>query len=185
MLAAGVLGLAALACRGAPRTTTTTLDASEVDAAAEAAKLAALLPPALGPFKATGPAMQITGSGMVIGAQRSYGDGSGKTALVELETGDVRVKLDTIDGNEPHNFGSDSPSYWRSATVLGHRARISEEQPVIRTSECYVQVEPNHVATVRVHPAIAGECATLATLLDFKAIAATGGVPCPSATGRR
>jgi hypothetical protein len=181
-LSAGVLGLAALACRGGPRTTT--FDASDVDASVEAAKLGALLPTSLGPFTASDPPMMVTGTGLLIEAHRSYADASGKKLDVELATGDVRSTLETIESNDEHAFGSDSPTYWRTATVAGHRARIAEERPVVHSSECLVRVEPNHVATVRVHPAVAGECAAIAALLDFKAIVASGGVPSP-ATGRR
>ncbi|HEY2365779.1 MAG TPA: hypothetical protein VGH87_05300 [Polyangiaceae bacterium] len=181
-LAAGMLGLAALACRGGPRTTT--FDASDVDASAEAAKLGAILPAALGPFTATDPPMMVTGSGLLIEAHRSYADTAGKKVEVELSTGDVRSQLGTIESNDEHAFGSDSPTYWRTTSIAGHRARIAEERPVVHTSECLVRVEPNHVATVRVHPAAPGECAAVAALLDFKAIVASGGVPSPP-TDRR
>jgi hypothetical protein len=43
-----------------------------------------------------------------------------------------------------------------------------------------VQVGPNHVATVDVTPAsVAGECATVASLLDLARIEASGGVAGP------
>ena len=182
-MAAGLLGLAALACRGGPRTTT--FDASDVDASAEAAKLGAILPATLGSFKASGPPMMVSGSGLLIEAHRSYEDASGKKVDVQLSTGDVRAVLDTIESNDEHAFGSDSPTYWRTTSIAGHRTRIAEERPVVHSSECLVRVEPNHVAEVRVYPAVAGECAGLAALLDFKAIVASGGVPSPVATGRR
>lgn len=181
-MATGLLGLAALACRG-PRTTS--FDASDVDASAEAAKLGALLPAAIGPFTATEPPLFGTGPGLRIDASRSYTNASGKTAHVRLATGDVTSELGTLESDDEHAFGSDSPTYWRTTSIGGYRARIAEERPVVRTSECLVRVEPNHVAKVRVYPAIAGECATVAALLDFKAIIASGGVPTPAATGRR
>ena len=181
-LAAGALGLAALACRGGPRTTP--FDASGVDASAEASKLGALLPPSIGPFTATDPPMMVTGSGLLIQANRSYADASGKKADVSLATGDVRSETETIESNQEHAFGSDSPTYWRTTSIAGHRARIAEERPVVRSSECLVRVEPNHIATVRVHPAAPGECASVAALLDYTAIIASGGVPSPPADRR-
>ena len=176
-LAAGVLALAALACRGGARATT--WDASDVDASAEAAKLATLLPPALGPFRATGPAMSTTGSGLLIEASRTYSDATGKKVEAQLSTGDVRAELDTIESNDEHAFGSDSPTYWRTTNVAGHRTRIAEERPFAATSRCLVRIEPNHVADVTVTPASPGECASVAALLDFAAITASGGVPSP------
>jgi hypothetical protein len=181
-LATGLLVIVALACHS-PRTTT--VDAGDVDASAEAAKLSLLLPATLGPFTATGSPMTTTGSGnSLIEAQRSYDDASGKKLMVKLETGDLRPDIDTIESNDENAFGSDSPTYWRTTSVAGHRTRIAEERPVVHTSECLVYVEPNHIATVRVYPASAGECAAIAALLDFKAILANGGVPGPR-TSRR
>ena len=176
-LATCSLGLAALACRGGPRTTP--FDASGVDAAAEAVKLGALLPAALGPFTATDAPLTTTGPDLLIDASRSYVDATGKRLDVRLATGDVRSTLATIESDEEHAFGSDSPTYWRTTMIAGHRARIAEERPVVRSSECLVRVEPNHVADVRVGPAAPGECAVIAALLDFKAIIASGGVPSP------
>jgi hypothetical protein len=176
-MATAVLGLVALACRSAPRTTS--FDASDVDASAEAAKLGTFLPPTLGPFTATGSPMTVTGSGLLIEAHRSYADAAGKKIEVELSTGDLRPNIDTIESNDEHAFGSDSPTYWRTTTVAGHRTRIAEERPVARSSECLVRIEPNHIAKVRVTPATAGECAVVAAWLDFKAITASGGVPSP------
>jgi len=184
-VATALLGLAALACRGGGGSRTTTFDASDVDASAEAAKLGAFLPPSLGPFTATASPMMVTGSGLIIEAHRSYADASGKKVDVEIATGDVRTDLQTIESNDEHAFGSDSPTYWRTTTIAGHRARIAEERPVVHSSDCHVRVEPNHVVRVRVYPAIAGECASIATLLDFKAIVASGGVPGPPPTVRR
>jgi hypothetical protein len=178
-LATGLLGLAAIACRhatGAP------FDAGDVDAAAESAKLGALLPPAIGAFTAAEPPMFGSGPGLRIEASRSYTDTSGKKVDVRLATGDVRSELSTIESDDEHAFGSDSPTYWRTTTIAGHRARIAEERPVVRSSRCVVRVEPNHVATVHVYPAVAGECATVAASLDFKAITASRGVAGPPAT---
>jgi len=172
-----LLGLVALACRGsAPRATP--FDAGDVDASAEVAKLGAFLPPTLGRFSATD-APTLTGGGLFIEARRSYADASGKEVQVELATGDVRPRLTILEGEEAHAFGSDSPTYWRTTTIAGHRARIAEEQPVVVSSKCYVHLEPNHVAQVDVHPATAGECAAIAALLDFKGIIASRGVPGP------
>lgn len=179
--AAVVLGGAIVACRGGSRATS--FDASDVDASAEAEKLGALLPPALGPFTATEPPT-TTGAGLLIEGRRSYADASGKKVDVRLVTGDLRAELAALASDEEHAFGSDSPTYWRTTSVAGHRARIAEERPVVRSSECYVRVEPNHVVEVTVSPATAGECAVVAAWLDFRAITASGGVPGP-ATPRR
>jgi hypothetical protein len=177
IIATAGVGLATLACRGAPRAAP--FDAGDVDAEAEGAKLGALLPPTLGSFKATEPATPGSGPGSLIEASRSYADATGKEVNVRIATGDVRSDLAQIELDDGHAFGSDSPTYWRTTSIAGHRARIAEERPVVRSSKCLVRIEPNHVATVRVTPASAGECAVVAASLDLKAIIASGGVPCP------
>ncbi|HEY1959352.1 MAG TPA: hypothetical protein VGH28_27265 [Polyangiaceae bacterium] len=178
-IATMALALVTLACRSGSRIAT--WDASDVDASGEAAKLATLLPPTLGPFAATDSPMTTTGAGALIEARRTYAGPAGKRIDVRLATGDVRSYLGTIESDDEHTFGSDSPTYWRTTTVAGHRTRIAEEQPVVRTSECLVRIEPNHVADVTVSPASSGECAAVAAMLDFAAIEASGGVPGPPA----
>ncbi len=177
--------LAVSGCHRSPPTRAA-FDAGPVDPAAEAAKLVPFLPSRLGAFAATGPAMPVGMLGSVIEARRAYTDASGRKVDVRLATGDVSADLGTLDSDDEHAFGSDTPTYWRTTTIGGHRTRIGEERPTPRTSTCLVRVGPNHVADVRVAPvSTVGECAKVASLLDFAGIAATGGVPGPTAPSRR
>ncbi|MEO8799645.1 MAG: hypothetical protein ABI551_17255, partial [Polyangiaceae bacterium] len=161
-------------------------DAGPVDPAAEAAKLVPFLPARLGAFAATGPAMPVGILGPVIEARRAYTDASGRDADVRLATGDVSADLGTLDSDDEHAFGSDTPTYWRTTAIGGHRTRIGEERPTPRSSTCVVRVGPSHIADVWVSPVTTvGECAKVAALLDFAGIAASGGVPGPPAPSRR
>lgn len=174
-----------LALSGCHRGPAGVVDAGAVDPAVEAAKLVPFLPSRLGAFSATGPA-SVSGSGLRIGAQRAYRDGSGREVRVSLATGDLRSELGTLDTDDEHAFMSDTPTYWRTTSIAGHRARIGEERPTPRSSTCLVRVGPNHVADVRIAPvATAGECAPVAALLDLAGIVASGGVAGPAAPARR
>ena len=177
-LATAVLALSALACRAGSRSVP---DAGAIVPSAEAAKLVPFLPARLGSFTATRPATS-TGSfpGPHISATREYASPDGRNAHVRISTGDVRSDLATLDSDQGHAFGSDTPTYWRTTSIAGHRTRVAEERPVVRSSECLVRASDNHVAAVRVTPAGPGDCETVAIYLDFTGIAATGGVPGPS-----
>lgn len=162
-------------------------DAAPVDVGAEAVKLGAFLPSRLGAFAAAGPA-STTGelTGPSIEAERSYVNADGRKVTVRLATGDLSRDLASLDSDETHAFGSDTLTYWRTTAIAGHRARIAEERPAPKHSECLVRVGPNHIADVRIAPtSTPGDCTTVASLLDFGAIVASGGVPGPLPSRKR
>ena len=152
---------------------------------AEAAKLLPFLPPKLGAFDARQIAMtdvMFTGR---FSAERSYTSPDGREATVRISTGDLRGELATLESDDEHAFGSDTPTYWRTTSIAGHRTRIGEERPKPIKSVCYVRVGPNHVAEVDIRPAAGpGDCESVAALLDFTGIAATGGIPSPPSERR-
>ncbi|HEX7666298.1 MAG TPA: hypothetical protein VF407_17350 [Polyangiaceae bacterium] len=146
----------------------------------EAAKLVPFAPSTLGSFTATGPASPLGSPPDFVNVFRSYKDAGGRELTLRLSTGDIGADLGTIDTETEHAFGSDTPTYWRTTSIAGHRARIGEERPTLRSSTCLVRVGPNHVAEVKVAPASTpGECAAPAALLDFAGITATGGLASP------
>jgi hypothetical protein len=175
-----------LALFGCGRSSRRAPPAVAVVPAREAAKLEAFLPAHLGVFASTEPAWSSgTMPGPRIEASRRYRSADGRTATVRLSTGDVRGALATLDSDAEHAFGSDTPTYWRTTSIAGHRARVAEERPTPQRSECLVRVGPNHVAKVTVAPVAApGDCIAVAAARDFGRIAASGGVPSPTA-GRR
>ncbi|WP_146646798.1 hypothetical protein [Labilithrix luteola] len=154
-------------------------DAAPVDAKAEAIQLTAFLPSRIGAFTADGEAWTNSApDGPTIEAHRFYSSADGRKATIELVTGDISKELATLDSEETHAFGSDTPTYWRTTTIAGHRARVVEEKPTPKKSQCLVRVGPNHVANVTIAPTPKpGGCVTIASLLDFGGIVASGGVP--------
>jgi len=179
LAAVAVLALAALACRPSSR------KSGPVSPSAEAANLVPFLPATLGAYTATDAAtIEVDDAGPRIAATRRYTVGA-KVARVTIATGDVQRWEGTLDSDEAHAFGSDSPTYWRTSAIAGHRTRIGEERPVTHSSECLVRISRNHVADVDVRLARAGECERLAALLDFAGIAATRGVPSPPSSRTR
>jgi hypothetical protein len=182
VLATALLALVTFGCRAFSGTGP---DAGVVDPTVEAAKLVPFLPATLGAFTATGaPTTMGSLPGPIISARRSYKSTDGRSAELRLSTGDVHGDVATLESDDEHAFGSDSPTYWRTTSVAGHRTRVAEERPKTIKSECVVRVGKNHVADVTITPALPGDCETVASLLDFAGITATGGVPSPP-VGRR
>ena len=154
---------------------------TKADADAAAAKLASLLPDTIGPFRAEAPATtSVYLPESAVSAARRYTSATRKLTA-ELKTGNISSERRILATDEEHAFLSDTPTYWRTVMVKGHRARIEENPVGVSRSKVYVLVSASVVTELVVAPlAVAGESATLAEALDFPAIEASGvSVPAP------
>jgi hypothetical protein len=167
--------VAAVACKASESSTAPSASLTQRNADATVAQLARLLPDTLGSFRAQSPATtRVYLPEAMLRAERRYASGA-RSLTVEIETGNIRAKQLILEQQDEHAFLSDSPTYWRTVDVKGHRARVAEDRAAAVSSEAYVSVGPHVVARLVVDPpAGAGESVKLAEALDFDALAAAG-----------
>jgi len=162
-------------CKTSASKTTEEYMLTSADAEAAAARMAALLPGAIGPFAAQGPATSsVYLPEAKIRAERKYTSGA-RTLTVELKTGNIQAEHRIIDQDDAHAFMSDSPTYWRTVQIKGRRGRVAENRGAAASSMIYVRAGERVAVRLIVAPqSKTGEAEELARALDFDAIDVAG-----------